>query len=65
MLDLVRALGPTLAIAGMMLAMAGCSGALSWAGAGKLIGAIASGTVEADVLRIATSWPRSEQARLE
>ena len=61
----VRALGPTLAIAGMMLALAGCSGALSWAGAGKLIGAIVSGSLEADVLRIATSWPRSEQVRLE
>ena len=62
---LVRALGPRLAIAGMMLAIAGCSGAVSWTGAGKRIGAIVSGTVEADVLRIATSWPRSEQVRLE
>src|SRR4051794_30050353 len=60
-----RTLGPTLAIAGMMLALAGCSGALSWAGAGKLVGAINSGSLEADVLRIATSWPRSEQVRLE
>src|SRR3954454_19091999 len=62
---LVRALGPTLAIAGMMLATAGCSGALSWAGAGKLINAIVSGNLETDALRIATSWPRSEQVRLE
>jgi ABC-type glycerol-3-phosphate transport system substrate-binding protein len=62
---LVRALRPTLAIAGMMLAMAGCSGTVFWAGAGKVIGAIVPGAVEADVLLIASSWPRSEQARLE
>ncbi len=61
----VRTLGPTLAIAGMMLATAGCSGAVSWAGAGTLIGAVGSGTAEADVLRIATSWPRSNRSRLE
>src|SRR4051812_37081503 len=62
---LVRALGPTLAIAGMMLALAGCSGALSWAGADKLIDRVVSGTMEADVFRIATSWPSTEQAQLE
>jgi hypothetical protein len=45
--------------------MAGCSGADSWTGAGKLIGAVVSGTLEADVLRVATTWSRSEQVRLE
>jgi hypothetical protein len=49
----------------MMLARACCSGADSWTGAGKLIGAVVSGTLEADVLRIATTWSRFEQVRLE